>query len=107
MESITLTEGIVVAAITAITAILGAWFAAKAAYLKAGVDHVATEAQARQALRDDMMAYIEELRAEVKALREENAALRSENSALRARVRDLETELARICGERHDKKGAA
>ena len=97
---ITLTEGLIGVLVAAAASILGAWFAARAAYRKAETEHESTEAQARQALRDDMMQYVEELRHEIADLRGENAALRGENATLRARVRDLETELQRICKEK-------
>ena len=94
---ITLTEGLIGVLVAALASIAGAWFAARASYRKAETEHESNEAQARQALRDDMMQYVEELRQEI-------ADLRSENTALRGRVRDLEkentqlkAELERIC----------
>jgi len=103
LQQLTLTQEIVIAVLALAGVVYGAWQTAKAAYRRADVDRLTSDAQARQALRDDMMQYIDELRSEVKALREENATLRQENATLRTRVRDLETELARICGERHEK----
>lgn len=92
---------IVTGIIAAVVGFLSAWLSARVAYRKAAVDHDATEAQARQALRDDMMQYVEELRKEIVELRGDNGRLRQENariplleaevSKLKARVAELES----------------
>ena len=102
---ITLTEGLIGVLVAAAASVLGAWFAARAAYRKAETEHESTEAQARQALRDDMMQYVEELRGEIKTLREENATLRARVREVEGENASLKAELARICGDRDARTG--
>jgi len=89
---ITLTEGLIGILVTALVSIIGAWTAARAGYKKAEAEHEGNEAQARQALRDDMMQYVEELRKEIVELRGDNSRLRQEN----ARIPLLEAEVSKL-----------
>ncbi len=124
----TLTEGLILGMLALAGTLYGSWVTARAsarqvqterdkAQLAARVERERIEASAKEQFETRLMARItqlqehlqeneadmDELRVQVATLREENGALRLENNALRARVRDLETELERICGEKRER----
>lgn len=120
------TEAVIVALVTGVVTLGGAWWRFRADLRKSAQEEMATNATARLELERLLMARVGQLQkhlqeneedlkttrmdlkatqAELDETREEVATLREENAALRGRVRDLETEnaalraeLKRICG---------
>ena len=104
---ITLTEGIIVAALGLVGVLTGSWFTARAAAQRVEAERAAKDIDAQAAIRADLMKRIDQLQAHISLLEERITAKDTRIAELEHRVDELEgenarlkTELERICAQR-------